>query len=44
MPIRFLFMDEVDEYPGDVDGQGDPVALAEKRTSTFARRKVPSGS
>src|SRR5437870_2942673 len=40
MPIRFLFMDEVDEYPGDVDGQGDPVALAEKRTSTFSRRKV----
>jgi phage terminase large subunit GpA-like protein len=40
MPIRFLFMDEVDEYPGDVDGQGDPVALAEKRTTTFARRKV----
>jgi phage terminase large subunit GpA-like protein len=40
MPIRFLFMDEVDEYPGDVDGQGDPVALAEKRTETFARRKV----
>jgi phage terminase large subunit GpA-like protein len=40
MPIRFLFMDEVDEYPGDVEGQGDPVALAEKRTSTFPRRKV----
>jgi len=40
MPIRFLFMDEVDEYPGDLDGQGDPVALAEKRTATFARRKV----
>jgi phage terminase large subunit GpA-like protein len=40
MPIRFLFMDEVDEYPGDVDGQGDPVALAEKRTATFPRRKV----
>jgi len=40
MPIRFLFMDEIDDYPGDVDGQGDPVALAEKRTSTFARRKV----
>ena len=39
-PIRFLFMDEVDEYPGDVDGQGDPVALAEKRTATFARRKI----
>jgi phage terminase large subunit GpA-like protein len=40
MPIRNLFMDEVDEYPGDVDGQGDPVSLAEKRTTTFARRKV----
>lgn len=40
MPIRFLFCDEVDEYPGDVEGQGDPVALAEKRTATFARRKV----
>lgn len=40
MPIRFLFMDEVDEYPGDVDGQGDPVALAEKRTATFSRRKI----
>lgn len=39
-PIRFLFMDEVDEYPGDVDGQGDPVALAEKCTATFSRRKV----
>ena len=39
-PIRFLFMDEVDEYPGDVDGQGDPVALAEKRTDTFSRRKI----
>lgn len=40
MPIRFLFMDEIDNYPGDVDGQGDPVSLAEKRTSTFARRKI----
>ena len=40
MPIRFLFMDEVDEYPGDVDGQGDPVLLAEKRTANFTRRKI----
>jgi phage terminase large subunit GpA-like protein len=40
MPIRFLFMDEVDEYPGDVDGQGDPVSIAEKRTTTFSRRKI----
>ncbi|MCX8016439.1 MAG: phage terminase large subunit family protein [Rhodocyclaceae bacterium] len=40
MPVRYLFLDEIDAYPFDVDGEGDPVALAEKRTSTFARRKV----
>ncbi len=40
MPIRFLFLDEVDGYPGDVDGEGDPVALAEKRTDTFSRKKI----
>jgi phage terminase large subunit GpA-like protein len=42
MPIRWLFCDEIDEYPGDVDGQGDPIALAEKRTTgpTYPRRKV----
>jgi len=40
MPIRNLFIDEVDENPRDVDGQGDPVALAEKRATTFGRRKV----
>jgi phage terminase large subunit GpA-like protein len=40
MPIRYLFLDEVDAYPGDVDGEGDPIALAEKRQSTFPRRKT----
>ena len=40
MPIRFAFLDEVDAYPADVDGEGDPVSLAERRTTTFARRKV----
>jgi phage terminase large subunit GpA-like protein len=40
MPVRFLFLDEVDAYPGDVEGEGDPVALAEARTRTFARRKI----
>lgn len=42
MPIRWLFCDEIDEYPGDIDGQGDPITLAEKRTTgpTFSRRKV----
>ncbi|MCC7203120.1 MAG: phage terminase large subunit family protein [Nitrospirae bacterium] len=40
MPIRYLFMDEVDEYAADVGGQGDAVSLAEKRTSTFSMRKI----
>jgi len=40
MPIRYLFGDEIDEWPGDVGGQGDSLAIAEKRTSTFPRRKI----
>lgn len=40
MPVRYLFLDEIDAYPGDADGEGDPVALAEARTRTFSRRKI----
>ncbi|HAU28997.1 MAG TPA: phage tail protein [Rhodospirillaceae bacterium] len=40
MPARNLFLDEVDGYPGDVEGEGDPILLAERRTATFQRRKV----
>lgn len=40
MPIRYLYLDEVDAYPADVDGEGSPMDLAEKRTTTFARRKI----
>ena len=41
MPARYLFLDEVDAYPPSADEEGDPVALAEARTRTFAwRRKV----
>lgn len=39
MPVRDLFLDEIDGYPMDVDGEGDPIALAEARQSTFSRRK-----
>lgn len=39
-PVRNLFLDEIEEYPADVDGQGDPEELAEKRTDTFARSKI----
>jgi phage terminase large subunit GpA-like protein len=39
MPVRDLFLDEIDGYPVDVDGEGDPIKLAEARQTTFARRK-----
>lgn len=40
LPIRNLALDEVDAYPHDLDGEGDPISLAEARTTTFPRRKV----
>lgn len=40
MPIRYAMLDEIDSYPMDAGDEGDPVALAERRTTTFARRKV----
>ncbi len=40
MAARYLFLDEVDAYPGDVEGEGDPINLAIARTRTFARRKI----
>lgn len=39
MPVRYLFLDEEDAYPGDVEGEGDPIDLAKKRTDTFAGKK-----
>jgi phage terminase large subunit GpA-like protein len=38
-PVRYIFEDEVDEYPDDVDGQGPADELAEKRADTFERNK-----
>lgn len=40
-PCRFIFADEVDAFPADADGEGDPIALAVQRTATFGgRRKI----
>lgn len=40
-PARYLILDEVDGFPADADGEGDPVALAVQRTVTFrGRRKI----
>jgi len=38
-PIARLFADEVDAYPQET-GEGDALDLAEKRTTTFSRRKI----
>jgi phage terminase large subunit GpA-like protein len=40
MPIKNEFLDEIDSYPQDADGEGDPVDLAIARTRTYARRKI----
>ena len=40
MPIRYLFLDEVDGYPDDANSEGDPVNLAIQRTATFSNKKI----
>lgn len=40
MPARNLFLDEVDEYPHDLEGQGSPISLVMARSRTFSRRKA----
>ena len=38
-PIRVILADEVDRFPATAGKEGDPLALAEKRTATFANKK-----
>ena len=40
MAARYLFLDEVDAYPSNVDREGEPCDLAIARTSNFRRRKI----
>lgn len=37
--IRYLFFDEVDKYPANAGGEGDPINLGIERTVTFGTRK-----
>lgn len=39
-PIRIILADEVDRYNASAGTEGDPVSLAEKRTTTFWNRKI----
>ena len=40
MSARYLFLDEVDGYPGDVGGEGEPCNLAIVRATNFPRAKI----
>lgn len=39
-PIRNLFLDEVDKFPGASKREADPVSLARERTKTYFNRKI----
>ena len=39
-PARYVIGDEVDRWPRDVDGEGDPWGLLEARTTTFYNSKM----
>ena len=39
-PIRVVLADEIDRFPNSAGTEGDPLALAIKRTTTFWNRKI----
>jgi phage terminase large subunit GpA-like protein len=39
LPARIILLDEVDAYPGDVGGEGDPVDLAIQRAESYGTAK-----
>lgn len=39
-PLGFVVCDEIDGYPHDVDGEGDPISLVWERMSNFPTRKL----
>lgn len=39
MPLRVIWMDEVDRFPESAGTEGNPVLLAEKRANTFWNKK-----
>ena len=38
-PVRIVLMDEIDRYPASAGPEGDPIKLAEKRTTAFWNKK-----
>lgn len=43
-PIEILMLDEEDGYPDDVEGEGDPIIIALRRTDTYETAKIFKGS
>jgi phage terminase large subunit GpA-like protein len=43
-PVPIVLFDEIDGYPIDVDGEGDPVSIGTRRTDSFADHKIVKGS
>ena len=43
-PVPVVLFDEVDGYPLDVDGEGDPIAIGTRRTDGFSDYKIVKGS
>jgi phage terminase large subunit GpA-like protein len=43
-PVPVLLFDEIDAYPHDVDGEGDPIKIAEKRSGQWDDAKSFKGS
>ncbi|MGA3295265.1 MAG: phage terminase large subunit family protein [Candidatus Acidiferrales bacterium] len=43
-PVPVVLLDEIDGYPLDVEGEGDPQAIATRRTDAFADFKIVRGS
>lgn len=44
LPVRYLFLDEVSRFKASAGKEGDPVALARKRTQTFWNKKIVMAS
>jgi phage terminase large subunit GpA-like protein len=43
-PVPIVLLDEIDGYPLDVEGEGDPLAIATRRTDAFTDFKIVKGS
>ncbi len=39
-PVRVVIGDEIDRFPASAGSEGDPISLAEKRTTTFWNKKI----